>query len=87
MGDKTAQSLNQAIKESFANIEFLKTFTFDNGLEFAGHEELTKILGVQCYFANPYHSWERGLNEHTNRLLIPNCNQSPTIIHSNPAID
>ena len=69
MGDKTAQSLNQAIKESFANIEFLKTFTFDNGLEFAGHEELTKILGVQCYFANPYHSWERGLNEHTNRLL------------------
>lgn len=69
MEDKTSQSLNQATIKSFANIEFIKTFTFDNGLEFAGHEELTEILGVKCYFANPYHSWERGLNEHTNRLL------------------
>lgn len=67
--DKTSQSLNKATKESFSKVEFIKTFTFDNGLEFAGHEELTKILGVECYFANPYHSWERGLNEHTNRLL------------------
>jgi IS30 family transposase len=24
---------------------------------------------VECYFANPYHSWERGLNEHTNGLI------------------
>ena len=30
---------------------------------------MTKDLGVKCYFVNPYHSWERGLNEHTNRLL------------------
>ena len=24
---------------------------------------------MDIYFANPYHSWERGLNEHTNGLL------------------
>jgi transposase, IS30 family len=69
LNDKTAQSLNQVTRESFASIEYLKTFTFDNGLEFAGHEDLSKNLGVKCYFANPYSSWERGLNEHTNRLL------------------
>lgn len=67
--DKSSQALNQATKESFANIQHLVTFTFDNGLEFAGHKELSQALGVKCYFANPYHSWERGLNEHTNRLL------------------
>jgi hypothetical protein len=27
------------------------------------------IRGVSCFFARPYHSWERGLNEHTNGLL------------------
>ncbi len=45
------------------------TVTFDNGKEFAGHEEIAKKLGVNIYFAHPYHSWERGLNENTNGLL------------------
>ena len=26
-------------------------------------------LGCDVYFAKPYHSWERGLNENTNGLL------------------
>ena len=26
-------------------------------------------LGALSYFAKPYHSWERGLNEHTNGLF------------------
>jgi len=45
------------------------TITFDNGKEFAGHERIAKKLGCQCYFAKPYHSWERGLNENTNGLI------------------
>jgi transposase, IS30 family len=24
---------------------------------------------LSTFFANPYHSWERGLNEHTNGLI------------------
>jgi len=39
------------------------TITFDNGLEFAKHEDMTKALDADVYFAHPYHSWERGLNE------------------------
>ncbi len=26
-------------------------------------------MGALSYFAKPYHSWERGLNEHTNGLF------------------
>ncbi len=45
------------------------TITYDNGMEFASHELISKKIGVRCYFATPYHSWERGLNEHTNGLV------------------
>ena len=39
------------------------TITADNGKEFAGHEEIAKKLDAVVYFAHPYSSWERGLNE------------------------
>ena len=47
----------------------VKTVTFDNGKEFSNHEAFGETVGAKCYFAKPYHSWERGLNEHTNGLL------------------
>jgi len=40
------------------------TITSDNGKEFAYHKEIAAALEIDFYFANPYHSWERGLNEH-----------------------
>lgn len=48
---------------------FVHTITFDNGKEFTGHEAIAKALGTDCYFADPYSSWQRGLNENTNGLL------------------
>lgn len=30
---------------------------------------MAKGLGADIYFARPYHSWERGLNENSNGLL------------------
>jgi IS30 family transposase len=45
------------------------TLTFDNGKEFADHEKISRALNASSYFAKPYHSWERGLNEHTNGLV------------------
>lgn len=47
----------------------VKTITFDNGLEFAAHEVIAKGLGADIYFAHPYCSWERGINENTNGLI------------------
>lgn len=49
--------------------EKVKTMTFDNGKEFALHELLAELLDAKAYFAHPYHSWERGLNENTNGLI------------------
>ena len=46
-----------------------KTLTFDNGKEFAEHEFIGDCLDAKVYFAHPYCSWERGLNENTNGLL------------------
>jgi IS30 family transposase len=45
------------------------TITGDNGSEFAEHEAISKALNTQFYFAHPYASWERGLNENTNGLI------------------
>ena len=45
------------------------TITADNGKEFAGHETIKEQLGANVYFAHPYCSWERGLNENTNGLI------------------
>lgn len=69
--NKTVQQINQVTIDLFEQMGagFRKTMTFDNGKEFSGHQKLAEALGVSCYFANPYHSWERGLNEHTNGLL------------------
>ena len=47
----------------------IHTMTWDNGKEFAQHQEIAKRTGASCYFAKPYRSWERGLNEHTNGLV------------------
>jgi len=46
-----------------------KTITFDNGTEFHDYEQLERRYGVTCYFATPYHSWERGSNENANGLI------------------
>lgn len=47
----------------------VKTITFDNGLEFAHHSVIAEGLNADIYFAHPYCSWERGINENTNGLI------------------
>ncbi len=43
--------------------------TSDNGKEFADHKNIAAKLKAKFYFAYPYASWERGLNENTNGLI------------------
>jgi len=65
---KTSDLVTQATLEKLNGV-LVHTITYDNGKEFAEHASISKALGASCYFAKPYHSWERGLNEHTNGLV------------------
>ena len=70
MPNNKAESVLLGTKQTLEQFKGrLHTITFDNGKEFAGHKDLSALLAVSCFFAKPYHSWERGLNEHTNGLV------------------
>jgi len=67
---KTAVAVNEAIIELLEPYrEKVKTLIFDNGSEFCHHEKIAKALSARTYFAHPYSSWERWINENTNGLL------------------
>ena len=67
---KTSEEVGQAIITALDPISpFVLTLTADNGKEFANHQKVSSELNAEFYFAKPYHSWERGLNEHTNGLV------------------
>jgi IS30 family transposase len=66
----TADEVAAAIIERLNPInEFVHTLTADNGREFARYLQISSALEASFFFATPYHSWERGLNEHTNGLV------------------
>jgi IS30 family transposase len=45
------------------------SLTLDNGTEHVLHEEITKTIGLRCFFCHPYSAWERGSNENINGLI------------------
>jgi IS30 family transposase len=79
--NKSAEAVGQALKERLGVFkEKVLTLTADNGKEFAGHVDVARDLDADFFFAKPYHSWERGLNEHTNGLVrqyIPKKSSAP----------
>ena len=67
---KTAAAVRNAVVDGLAPyIDWVHTITYDNGREFADHEGMASDLDARIYFAHPYASWERGLNENTNGLI------------------
>ncbi len=65
---KTAELVTNAVTTRLQSFT-VKTITSDNGREFAHHQQIGQQLSADFYFAHPYHSWERGLNENTNGLV------------------
>lgn len=67
---KHADRLAQAAVTSMRELkQMVHTITFDNGLEFAEHATIAAGLEADIYFAHPYCSWERGINENANGLI------------------
>jgi IS30 family transposase len=68
--DKTTFSVINSINQHMLPIaDLVLTVTLDNGREFSQHERMSTELNADIFFAKPYHSWERGLNENTNGLV------------------
>jgi transposase, IS30 family len=68
--NKTTTSVIQSINQRMLPLsDLVHTITLDNGREFSLHEIMAAMLSAKVYFAKPYHSWERGLNENTNGLV------------------
>jgi len=69
-GNKTSESVKNTILTLLSSLSsYVHTLTYDNGPEFAKHKEIDKALSSQGYFAHPFCSGERGLNENTNGLI------------------
>lgn len=67
---RTTKEINRACSTAIRrHREKFKTVTFDNGPEFHGYKKIEAKFPITCYFANPYHSWERGSNENLNGLI------------------
>lgn len=67
---RQAGEVNKALaREIRRGVLKMKSLTLDNGTEFHGFQQLQDEFGIQVYFAQPYHSWERGTNENTNGLI------------------
>ena len=68
--NKTADLVTEAITHKLGAFkDKVHTLTVDNGKEFALHQQIAAELDAQVYFAHPYRSWERGLNENINGLI------------------
>lgn len=67
---RTATAVTGAVVQAMREHPgMFKTITLDNGTEFHDYTTIEESTGVVCYFAAPYHSWERGSNENCNGLI------------------
>jgi len=65
---KTHASVLSALR-SVKQKHRIATITTDNDIVFRGWQEIERTLSVPFYFARPFHSWEKGLVENTNRWI------------------
>jgi len=63
---------NDTVNETIVSLlknHVVKTLTLDNDIAFLKWKKLEALLQARIYFCHPYHSWEKGLVENTNRWI------------------
>lgn len=63
---------NYQVNESVVSLlknQTVNSLTLDNDIAFLNWKQLEKSLKTEIYFCHPYHSWEKGLVENTNRWI------------------
>jgi len=65
----TVKNVTKAFLKIKKRFPEMKTLTLDNDILFKNHQELEKLLNIEIYFCNPYHSWEKGTVENANKCI------------------
>lgn len=65
----TVEQVHQAFIRIKKRFPEMRTVTTDNDILFQRHTELERLLKVKIYFCHPYHSWEKGTVENTNKVI------------------
>lgn len=83
---RTAQAVTaQLVQRLSPHRPHVHTITNDNGSEFAYHESTARQLETKIYFADPFCSQQRGLNEQVNGLIRQYWPKKSDLRHINEA--
>jgi len=66
--NRKRSTISQAFSQMFSGLT-VQSITTDNDIAFNHWVELEEIIHAPLYFCHPYHSWEKGLVENTNRWI------------------
>jgi IS30 family transposase len=61
-------TINRALSQIFSG-KTVHSITTDNDIAFSHWKSIENMLNTKIYFCHPYHSWEKGLVENTNRWI------------------
>ena len=68
ISNRKHKTVLKALKEIFKG-KLVLSITTDNDIAFKNWREIERVLNTKIYFCEPYHSWEKGLVENTNRWI------------------
>jgi transposase, IS30 family len=66
--NRKRRTISAAFSDIFSGLT-VKSITTDNDIAFHHWAELENMIQAPFYFCHPYHSWEKGLVENTNRWI------------------
>lgn len=66
--NRKRHTIRTALSETLKHV-VVRSITTDNDIAFTCWRELEALLSTRIYFTHPYHSWEKGLVENTNRWI------------------
>jgi IS30 family transposase len=66
--NRKRDTVRVALSSMFRGVA-VRSITTDNDIAFTCWKELEVLLNTHIYFTHPYHSWEKGLVENTNRWI------------------